>query len=166
MNIFSTTGLLRSSVTCPGRPISLICSESDEIFMFTEDSEGILCHRLDARNGGVVRGSQSSRVLLGSTDEFTWCGLSFSGVLGAFTSAGKFLILLTSGNDRWTEILDASKFAGTAWPVYFDVNTLSSISCTDKYPDPYPAPIVVDTNFRIPELPNDTFSESYEEYAF
>lgn len=164
LNIFTSTGLLRSSATCPGRPISLICSESDEIFMFTEDSEGILCHKLDARIGGVIKGSQSSRVLLGSTDKLIWCGLSFSGVLGAFTSSGKFLILLTRGTDRWTEILDTSKSVGMTWPVYFDINTLSSINCTDNYPDPYPAPIVIDTKFRIPELPIDTFSESYEEY--
>ena len=163
MNIFSSTGLLRSSVICPGRPVSLTCSESDEIFMFTEDSEGILFHRLDARNGGVVKGSQSSRVLLGSTDQLTWCGLSYSSVLGVFTSTGKFSILLTRGNDRWTVILDTSKSTETAWPVYFDVNTLSSITCTDNFPDPYPAPIVIDTNFRIPELQSDTFSESYEE---
>lgn len=136
--------------------------------MFTEDYEGIMCHRLDSMNGGVVKGSQSSRVLLGSTEKLVWCGTSFSGVLGAFSSNGKFSILLTRGNDRWTEILDTSKSSnGTkAWPVYFDVNTLSSVNCTEEFPDPYPAPIVVDTNFRIPELPTDTFSESYEEYVY
>ena len=165
LNIFTSSGLLRSSVTCPGRPISLICSEGPEMFMFTADSEGILCHRLDSKIGGVIRGSQSSRVILEKTDELTWCGLSFSGVLGAFTASGKFSILLTRENDRWTEILDTSNSSETVWPVYFDVNTLSAITCADRYPDPYPAPIVIDTNFRIPALPTNTFSESYEELS-
>lgn len=173
INIFTLSGLLRSSATCPGRPISLICPDGKEIYLFTEDSEGILCYRLDSRCGGVSRGSQGSRVLLRSSsssssaaaeedNQIIWCGLSFSGVLGAFTSSGKLLILLTGGScDRWTEILDTSKILSDkfeqAWPVYFDVNVLSAVTCkiSDSYPDPYPAPHVIDFKFKIPELSSD-----------
>lgn len=168
LNIYSRSGLLRASVTCPGRPISLICPEGNEIFLFTEDSEGVLCHRLDARSGGVSKGSQASRVILGSEkQQLTWVGLSFSGVLGAFSSAGKLSLLLSGGDcDRWTEFLDTSKALGDkfeqAWPVYFDVNVLSAVVCkfTEKFPDPYPAPHVIDFNFCIPELSTES---AYEE---
>lgn len=163
LNIYSLSGLLCSSVTCPGRPVSLIAPENDQLFMFTEDSEGILCHRLDAKNGGVIKGSQSSRVILGSDEQLIWLGVSFSGVLGAFSSIRKFSILLTRGTDRWTEILEISATEQDYWPVYFDVNTLSGIKTASGYPDPYPAPIVTDVPFKIPEIASDSVSQSYEE---
>ena len=167
MNIYSLTGLLRSSVLCPGRPISLVCGD-EEVFLFTEDRDGILCSRINPKNGGLLPGSQSSRVLLycskAEENELLWCGLSFSGVLGAFSTKGKFSILLSrDGCDRWTEILDTfNDKMERVWPVYFDVNTLSAVVCkaTEKYPDPYPAPHVIDFNFKIPEIANDP---SYEE---
>lgn len=150
---------------CPGRPISLVCND-EEVFLFTEDFEGILCNRLNPKNGGVLAGTQSSRVLLYCSkeegNEIYWCGLSFSGVLGASTTMGKFLIYLNrDGCDRWTEI---SSVPTNVWPVYFDINTLSGVVCKEedeKYPDPYPAPHVIDFNFKIPEIQNDS---SYEEY--
>ena len=161
MNIYTLTGLLRSTVMCPGRPISLVCGD-EEVFLFTDDLEGILCHRLNPKNGGSL---QSSRVLLYTVDsvQLVWCGLSFSGVLGSFTSTGKFSILLNrDGCDRWTEILDCAGESVKIWPVYFDVNTLSGVACKldEKYLDPYPAPHVLDYPFKIPELANDP---SFEE---
>ena len=168
LNIYSLNGLLRSSVTCPGRPISLIvCTE--KVFMFTEDSEGILCYRLDPFNGGVIKLTQGSRVLLGSKDKLKWCGVSYTGVLGVFSTNGRLSLLLTRSTDRWTEILDTSRTLEEKleilWPVYFDTNSLSGMVCkySDEFPDPYPAPHVIDFNFRIPELPTDSFSNSYEE---
>lgn len=168
LSIYSLTGLLRSSVICPGRPISLVvCAK--EVFMFTEDSEGVLCYRLDFLNGGVIKSTQSTRVLLGSKDRLIWCGISYTGILGAFSTSGRLSLLLTRGTDRWTEILDTSQALSEKleilWPVYFDTNSLSGMVCkmTDEFPDPYPAPHVIDFNFRIPELPMDSFSASYEE---
>lgn len=163
LNIYSLSGLLCASVRCPGRPVSLIASENGQLFMFTEDSEGVLCHRLDSKNGGVIKGSQSSRVILGSEEQLIWFGVSFSGVLGALSSGRKFSILLTRGTDRWTEILETSANEHEFWPVYFDVNTLSGVKTASRYPDPYPAPIVTDIPFKIPELPIDSVSQSYEE---
>ena len=169
MNVYTLTGLLKSTVMCPGRPISLVCGD-EEVFLFTEDGEGILCNRLNPRNGGLLSGSQSSRVFLycdREEIELAWCGISFSGVLGSFTSCGKFSILLNrDGCDRWTEIFEASSSnqkVEQVWPVYFDVNSLSAVACKidEKYPDPYPVPHVIDYPFKIPEIPNDS---SYEEY--
>ena len=119
---------------------------------------------MNSRNGGAI--GIPSRVLLGSESTLTWCGIGFSGVLGAFDSNGKLLILLTRETERWTVILDTSHNLADkyeqAWPVYFDVNTLSGIVCKmiDNFPDPYPGPHVIDFNFKIPELETD---ETYEE---
>lgn len=164
LNIYALSGLLQSSSVCPGRPISLVCPEDGSfVYLFTEDSEGILCYKLNAKNGGVM--GSASRVLLNcSESELIWCGISFSGVLGAFTSKGKFMILLNRETDRWTEILDVrNDKPETVWPVYFDVNSLSGIICkiSEKYPDPYPAPHVIDFNFKIPEIGTDLLG--YEE---
>lgn len=165
LNIYSLSGLLQSSSTCPGKPVSLVCPDTGNvIYVFTEDSEGIQCYKLSSRNGGVL--SLPSRVILGSENNLIWCGLSFSGVLGVYTSKGKFMILLTRETDRWTEICDTSRSLGDrfeiAWPVYFDVNTFSGIVCkmSDGYPDPYPSPHVVDFKFKISEIETDA---SYEE---
>ncbi len=126
--------------------------------------------KLDSLNGGVIRSSQSSRVVLGVEERLIWCGVSYTGLLGAFLSSGMFLLHFTQGTDRWTEILDTSKTLGekleVAWPIYFDATSVSACVCKASdsgYPDPYPAPHVIDFAFRIPEISNDSFSNSYEE---
>lgn len=168
MNIYTLTGLLKSSVMCPGRAISLVCSE-EEVFLFTEDSEGILCNRINPKTGGLIPNVASSRVLLYCSkedSELVWVGSSFTGVLGSFTSKGKFSILLNRDGcgDRWTEILDTnSSSLDKVWPVYFDINVLSGVICkaNETYPDPYPSPHVIDINFKIPEISNDAPFEEY-----
>lgn len=156
INIYTIGGIFLRSVVCPSEPLSIVASNS-ELAFFSQDAQGITCNLLDPRTGAE---SCSSRVLVG-TDAITWCGYNYAGVLAAFTSSGRMLIRLASG--QWTEVLDLSGHADiqVAWPCYFDVMSMSVIKCTfeDAFPDPYPPKPMTEVPFCIPEAPDAATEE-------
>lgn len=163
LNIYSQSGLLQATVCCPAQPVSLVAFE-DELVFFGQDSAGVSCYRLDSRTGAQL---SCSRVMVDNTDALIWFGYNYAGLLAAFTQCGRMLLRLTEGGDRWTEILNTSTNPDLklAWPVYFDISTLSAVLCKhdEIFPDPYPAPHVTEIPLQIPEISPDLTGTGYEE---